>query len=57
MEENSAELSVNDEQPGKKKWWELPFDTTSNFSLLGFLFGGSYWEGNGEKSIGMNLDE
>jgi len=22
------------------RWWKLPFDTTTNFSLFGFLLGG-----------------
>lgn len=27
----------NDES---RKWWNLPFDSTTNFSLFGFLLGG-----------------
>ncbi|GMR04689.1 MAG: hypothetical protein BMS9Abin23_0591 [Thermodesulfobacteriota bacterium] len=41
MQDNSKDMERlvrdNDES---RKWWNLPFDSTTNFSLFGFLLGG-----------------
>jgi len=41
----------------REEWWRLPFDETTNFSLLGFFIGGSHWTWNREKTADMTLDE
>ncbi|MBI5453643.1 MAG: hypothetical protein HY956_03345 [Deltaproteobacteria bacterium] len=42
---------------GNRNWWRLPFDATTNFSLLGFFLGGSRWESNERKRVDFKLDE
>lgn len=37
-------------------WWTLPFDATTNFSLLGYLLGGLGWEYNPKKKVDMTLN-
>lgn len=46
--------SSNTALASELRWWDLPFDTTTNFSLLGFVFGG--WEGNPKKKVDLTLD-
>lgn len=42
---------------GNRQWWRLPFDATTNFSLLGFFLGGARWESNERKRVDFKLDE
>ena len=50
-------MEENNEVTNEQEWWKLPFDTTVNFSLLGFFAGGMYWVGNEDKMVDMTLDE
>ncbi|MFQ5441470.1 MAG: hypothetical protein ACE5EB_01965 [Thermodesulfobacteriota bacterium] len=27
----------------RRRWWKLPFDATTNFSLFGYFLGGFRW--------------
>jgi hypothetical protein len=56
MGENNVNAQ-NNEASNQKDWWELPFDATASFSLLGFFLGGAYWAGNPDKKVDMTLDE
>ncbi len=56
MGENNVNAR-NNEVSNQKDWWELPFDATANFSLLGFFMGGAYWAGNPDKRVDLTLDE
>ncbi|MDP2690111.1 MAG: hypothetical protein Q8P48_08375 [Deltaproteobacteria bacterium] len=33
-----------EENEQSHRWWRLPFDPTTNFSLFGYLLGGFRWE-------------
>ena len=57
MENNKVDVEGNEEPEQGMEWWRLPFDTTANFSLLGYLMGGSYWDGNRDKTVTLTLDE
>ncbi len=32
------------ENEQSRRWWKLPFDETTNFTLFGYLLGGFRWE-------------
>ncbi|MBI5343795.1 MAG: hypothetical protein HZB21_01160 [Deltaproteobacteria bacterium] len=53
--DNDTSSSSNAAKAVEPGWWDLPFDATTNFSLIGFLFGG--WEGNPMRSVDLTLDE
>lgn len=38
----------------KKSWWELPFDGTTSFSILGFIFGNRH-DKDGARKIDLIL--
>ncbi|MEE9543906.1 MAG: hypothetical protein V3V95_09020 [Thermodesulfobacteriota bacterium] len=50
-------MEENTETTNRQEWWKLPFDTMSNFSLLGFFAWGASWVGNRKKMVDMTLDE
>ncbi len=52
--QSSGPQTVENEQTGR--WWKLPFDATSNFSLFGFLLGGFRWD-DPAKRTDMSLDD
>ncbi len=54
--DNSSSTPQKSEE-AKRFWWNLPFDATTNFSLLGFILGGLHWEGNEEKKVNFTLNE
>ena len=45
------------EDIGVKSWWKLPFDPTTNFSLLGYILGGFHWEANLIKRVDLTLNK
>jgi len=50
--------NIPDSEPsGKEAWWDMPFDSVSNFSLLGFLYGGAHWTGNPDKRVDLTLED
>ncbi len=53
----SKEQAKPQEDAGSRHWWRLPFDPTTNFSLLGFLLGGFHWESNPRKRVDLTLNE
>lgn len=53
--DNNDTSSSNAAKAEEAGWWDLPFDATTNFSLIGFFFGG--WEGNPKRSVDLTLDE
>ncbi|TAN63501.1 hypothetical protein EPN18_02235 [bacterium] len=40
-----------------EKWWKLPFDTTTNFSILGLFFGKLFDRGTSGKRVDLTLDD
>lgn len=56
-EHNSVAADTLESGETNRKWWRLPFDTTTNFSLLGYILGGLHWEGNEEKKVDLTLNE
>lgn len=40
-----------------QKWWKLPFDTTSNFSILGLFFDKLFDRGSSGKRVDLSLDD
>lgn len=32
------------ENEQSRRWWKLPFDPTTNFSLFGYFLGGFRWD-------------
>ncbi|MDP2683237.1 MAG: hypothetical protein Q8P28_10660 [Deltaproteobacteria bacterium] len=45
------------EDIGVNIWWKLPFDPTTNFSLLGYILGGFHWESNLIKRVDLTLNK
>ncbi len=56
-EHTSVAADTKESGETNRKWWRLPFDDTTNFSLLGYILGGLHWEGNEEKKVDLTLNE
>jgi hypothetical protein len=39
------------------EWWKLPFDSTTNFSILGWLLDKFRGRRSEEKTVDMNLED
>lgn len=51
---DSGAQTQENEQAGR--WWNLPFDATTNFSLFGFLLGGFRCDAPANRTD-MSLDD
>jgi hypothetical protein len=40
-----------------RKWWKLPFDSTTNFSILGWLLDKLKGRQNGKKNVDLSLED
>ncbi len=56
-EHTAAVPNIQENSEINRKWWRLPFDATTNFSILGYILGGLHWEGNEEKKVDLTLNE
>lgn len=54
---NKEAKPPQEDAAGARRWWRLPFDPTTNFSLLGFFLGGFHWESNTRKRVDLTLNE
>jgi len=52
--QSSGPQTLENEQT--RRWWKLPFDATTNFSLFGFLLGGFRCESPANRTD-MSLDD
>lgn len=50
--DNTSDESLAAQQT---KWWRMPFDTTTNFSLLGWIFGNRYVRDSASKPSWIDL--
>lgn len=56
----AAHVEQNQQTESKEaasRWWKLPFDATTNFSLFGYLWGGFGWASNDKKKVDLTLDD
>lgn len=44
---NASDYGLSGQQT---KWWRMPFDATTNFSLLGWIFGNRYARDSASKT-------
>jgi hypothetical protein len=42
---------------GRPKWWKLPFDSTTNFSILGWLLDKLKGRQNVKKNVDLSLED
>ena len=56
MNEKTEENSENGSGT-PPKWWQLPFDTTTNFSLIGWLLDKLKGRQNEENNVDLRLEE
>ncbi|MFQ5736598.1 MAG: hypothetical protein ACE5GY_07005 [Thermodesulfobacteriota bacterium] len=53
--ENSGPQTKESEQG--RRWWRLPFDTTTNFSIFGYFLGGFRCESPENRTVFTLEDE
>lgn len=58
MEEDTKHKeSTKTKTPSYDKWWQPPFDSTTNFSLLGWIADKSGYNVNSRKKVDLILDD
>jgi hypothetical protein len=55
MEEEMKHMQDKEELP-YKRWWEPAFDSTTNFSLLGWFWGRLEYKPDSRKKVDLTLD-